>query len=102
MAVSLVGGVLVVVRAQSFAGPVERPAISLPPTTAAPTPSPQPTATTPSQDAGPGGPPADTVHVADRYRARYHGRYADWEGLLVAGTTLPKVSKGCRAAWQRS
>ena len=101
MAVSLVGGVLVVVRAQSFAGHVDRPAISLPPSSPTPPASAGPSSV-PSQDVDRPRPPAGTVHVDDRYRARYRGVYADWEGLLAAGRKLPPVSKGCRAAWQRT
>ena len=101
MAVSLVGGVLVVVRAQSFAGPVERPAISLPPSSPTAAPAPEPSSV-PSQSVDRAGPPVGTVHVDDRYRSRNHGTYASWEALLADGRSLPAVSKGCRAAWQRS
>lgn len=101
IAVSLVGGVLAVVRAQSFAGPVERPAISLPPSSPTGVPSAEPTSA-PSQDVDRPGPPARTVHVDDRYRDRYHGAYADWDALLADGRQLPTVSEGCRAAWQRT
>ena len=46
------------------------------------------------------GPPADTAHVDDRYRARYAGRYVGWDELLAAGQKLPRKTAGCRSDWR--
>ena len=109
VAASLVGGLVVVVRAQSSDGPVTLPAISGPPisapTATAPTTTvstqtaPTTTSQTPTTSVRAPGPPADTVHVDDRYRARYGGRYLGWDDLLADGKTLPKVSRSCRSRW---
>jgi hypothetical protein len=40
------------------------------------------------------------VHVDDRYRGRYNGRYLGWDDLVEEGRQLPKVSDGCRSDWQ--
>jgi len=99
MAVTVIGAFLVV-RGQSSTGAVERPAISEPPSTVvpeSPRPAPAPGPTVPR-----GGPPAGTVHVDDRYRARYSGAYLGWDALLAAGRGLPSVGRGCRSAWQRT
>lgn len=101
LAITLVGGLVVLARHQSTAD--RSPGSTLTgssrpdapdPTAPAATPTPQPS-TAPT-----GGPAADTVHLADRYRARYAGRYVDWDDLLAAGTKLPRRSDGCRTAWR--
>ncbi len=53
------------------------------PGTATPTPAARPTEpSTPKPTPNGPGPAADTVHVDDRYRARYAGRYVGWDELL--------------------
>lgn len=98
LTVALVGGLVVAVRAQSTDAAGSRPAVSGPPDAPAPASSPTvsglpvPTTKVP-------GPPADTVHVADRHRARYGGTYVGWDQLLADGRALPATSRGCRTAW---
>ena len=99
MATTLAGALLLTVKAASLAGPVERPEISLPPEPAPTAASPQPSPT-PSPSVEEGGPPANTVHVEDRYRARYAATYAGWDELIANGTKLPTTSKRCRADWK--
>ena len=103
MAVALIGGLLVVVRAGSVDGSVAPPAVSTPPASDDPTTPTVPAtpAPTPKPSTAPSGPPPDTVHVDDRYRARYAGRYVGWDDLLDAGRKLPQVSDRCRAEWRR-
>jgi hypothetical protein len=97
---SLIGGLVVVVRAQSVQG-AGAPEISVP-ATPDPTPPTTPAPSTPVPTPSGPGPAAGTVHLDDRYRARYAGRYVGWDGLLGEGRRLPTASKGCRAAWQRA
>ena len=94
VATALAGGLVVVVRAQSVQG-AGAPAISAPPTSA-PTPvvSPSTPPASPKPTAAAPGPPAGTVHVDDRYRARYAGRYVGWDELLARGRPLPAVTCG--------
>ena len=102
MAVALIGGLLVVVRAGSVDGSVAPPAVSTPPASDDPTTPTVPAtpAPTPKPSTAPSGPPPDTVHVDDRYRARYAGRFVGWDDLLDAGRKLPQVSDRCRAEWK--
>ncbi|HEY5783374.1 MAG TPA: hypothetical protein VIT65_01225 [Microlunatus sp.] len=100
---SLVGGLVVVVKAQSIEGAGAPPAVSAPPPSASasspyPDDLPGPQAPTPTEQRT--GPPASTVHVDDRYRARYAGRYVGWDDLLAAGKKLPEKSAGCRSDWK--
>ncbi len=62
-------------------------------------PASEPPTSSPGSGAG-AGPPAGTVHVDDRYRARYAGRHLGWDALLAAGTPLPATTPGCRADWR--
>ncbi|HYI53365.1 MAG TPA: hypothetical protein VEX57_05335 [Microlunatus sp.] len=96
VAASLVAAMVIVLRAQSVPGS-SAPEISAPATTS---PSP-PTATAPTSTptARSPGPAADTVHVDDRHRARYGGRYVGWDELLDSGRPLPRAGSGCRADW---
>lgn len=100
----LVGVLVVVVLAQPTDRRVALPAISVPaPTRPAPTrPAPAPTTagSSPTPTAKSPGPPVDTVHVGDRYRQRYDGRYVGWDDVLAAGKPLPKISKKCRSSWR--
>ena len=99
VATSLAGGLVVVVRAQSMQG-AGAPEISAPPTSAAtPVTSTSASPVTPKPSAGSPGPAADTVHVDDRYRARYGGRYVGWDELLAGGRALPRAGGGCRTDW---
>ncbi|HEY5981538.1 MAG TPA: hypothetical protein VIT41_18080 [Microlunatus sp.] len=100
--VALVGGVLVVLRAPAgndVAGSLD-PSAS--PTTGddAPSATPSISPTTPADPIPTAGPPAGTVHVDDRRRARYGGRHLGWDDLLDRGTKLPAVSAGCRSDWK--
>jgi hypothetical protein len=95
---ALVVGLVLVVRSPSVDG-AGAPQVSLPGT---PTPTPSATPpTTPPPTTGPrGGPPAGTVHVDDRYRARYAGRFVGWDTLLASAPALPARSSGCREDWR--
>ncbi|MFT4166575.1 MAG: hypothetical protein QM650_15150 [Microlunatus sp.] len=68
--------------------------VTSPPATPTPTPTPKPTPT--------GGPPPNTVHTADAYRAHYNGAYVGWDRLIEAGKKVPKNSAACRSAWQQA
>ncbi len=100
VATSLAGGLVVIVRAQSVQG-ASAPEISAPPTsTATPVSSASTAPGTSKPTAGSPGPPVGTVHVDDRYRARYTGRFVGWDELLARGRPLPAVTAGCRADWK--
>lgn len=107
---SLVGGLVVAVRAQSVDGVVARPQLSAPLTSAPVSAGPgtggaPPTArrsgtTSPPTPMMLPGPPAGTVHSADRYRARYDGRHLGWDDLIDEGRKLPRATAGCRSDWR--
>lgn len=100
MAVTLAGGVFAVARAsQEAPGAQEAPA---PVPTAAPWPRAPDTLPTAVPTTKVPGPPTDTVHTEERYRARYQATYAGWDDLLADGRPLPEVSAGCRSAWSRT
>ena len=98
-AVSLIGGLVVVVRAQSVQGAGRTGDLGARHTRPRHRPGQQSRAPRSRPRTGPDR-AADTVHVDDRYRARYAGRYVGWDELLADGRKLPKKTAGCRSDWR--
>jgi hypothetical protein len=101
---ALVGGLVVVLVAPSGDGASGRPEVSGPPLPGDDGSSSAPAGGSPSPPPNLGrvGPPPGTVHLDDRYRARYAGRYVDWNQLLDRGSRLPANTRGCRSEWKKT